>query len=84
VFAVGNYGFTLVKGESLLRPEHSIAKAVGHVDKAVLIQANDSRSCDVEVTVMLGDDRIAGNRIPQFGGAFYAARNHGIGIYRAG
>ena len=61
MFAVGNYGFTLVKGEALLGPEHSIAKTVGHVEKAVLIQANDSCSCDVEITVMFGDDRIAGN-----------------------
>jgi hypothetical protein len=84
VLAVSDYSFALEQHESLLRPEDVITETVGHVKGAVFAQANNSRPFDVKILVMFGDDRILGNRIPQFGGAFYAARDHGIGINRAG
>lgn len=84
MLAVSDHSFALAQHESLLRPKDVIAETVGHVEGAVFAEANNSRSFDVKILVMFGDDRIAGNRIPQFSGAFYAARDHGIGINRAG
>jgi hypothetical protein len=53
VFAVGDNGFAFGQQKGFFRPEHSIAKAIGHVEQAVLIQADYMSSFDLKIFVML-------------------------------
>jgi hypothetical protein len=79
VRSVSNQNLALAELQFSFRPVNAVAEAIGDVLHAVTIQPNDPRFREIEIGVMIRDDRIALDRILEFLRACYAARNHRIG-----